>query len=155
MNFACLVFVVERQIRVFLEHSNFTHSLWTDPARSDVGDTTVLETNSRVGNIFAFAQHWHAHGVNALDGGAHEMQNDFQIVDHQIKHDPDIGAAVGIRGKAVRFDETRMRQSRFKRAQYRIESLDVSDLQNQSVPAGQFRELSGILRIFRDRFLDQ
>ena len=59
------------------------------------------------------------------------MQNDFQVVDHEIEHDADVGAAIRERRKPMRFDETRMGQPCFERAQDRIETLDVTDLQNE------------------------
>src|SRR5947209_8833345 len=83
------------------------------------------------------------------------MQNDLEIVNHQIEHDADVGAAIWIRRESMRFDETRMRQSRLERAQDRIESLDVTNLKDQLIPRGQFRQLGRVRGIFRDRFLDQ
>ena len=83
------------------------------------------------------------------------MQNDFEIVNHQIEHDADVGAAIWIRRESMRFDETRMHQSRLERAQDRIESLDVANLKDQLIPRGQFRQLGRVRGIFRDRFLDQ
>ena len=55
----------------------------------------------------------------------------------------------------MRFDETRMRQPFFERAQDRIEALDVTDLQNELPLRGQLRQLAGLRRVFRDRFFDQ
>ena len=83
------------------------------------------------------------------------MQNDFEIVNHQIEDDTDVGAAIWVRRETMRFDKTRMGQSRFERAQHRIESLDVADLKNQLIARGQFCQLGRVLRIFRDRLLNQ
>ena len=67
------------------------------------------------------------------------MQNDFQIVDHEIEHDADVGAAIWIRRKAMRFDEARMGQPRLERAQHRIEALDMTDLQDEIFAAPPIR----------------
>ena len=39
------------------------------------------------------------------------MQDDLEIMNHEIEHDPDIGAAIWIRRKPMRFDEARMSQA--------------------------------------------
>ena len=56
------------------------------------------------------------------------MQNDFQVVDHEIEHDTDVGAAIWKRRKAMRFNEARMGEQCLERAQHGIEPLDVPDL---------------------------
>ena len=58
------------------------------------------------------------------------MQNDFEIVDHQIEDDADVRAAVRIRRKPMGLDEARIGEPFFQRAQDRIETLDVADLQD-------------------------
>jgi hypothetical protein len=40
--------------------------------------------------------------------------NDFQVVNHEIEHDTDVGAAIWKRRKAMRFNEARMGQTRLK-----------------------------------------
>jgi hypothetical protein len=44
----------------------------------------------------------------------HEMQNDFQIVDHEIEDHTNVSAAFGVRRKPMRFNKTRMRQVLFE-----------------------------------------
>src|SRR2546423_58668 len=88
IHFPGLVLVIERQIHVLLKDADLAHLLGTDPAGSNIRDAAVLETNPRVGDVFALAQNWHADGVNALHRRSHEMQNDFQVVDHQIENNP-------------------------------------------------------------------
>ena len=119
INFASLVLVIEREICVFLEDANLPHSLGTDSTRGDVGHAAILETKPRVGDVFAPTQDRHADRIDRLHGRPDEMQNDFRVVDHEIEHDADVGAAIWKRRKAMRFDETRMGQARFERAQAR------------------------------------
>src|SRR4029434_9753914 len=124
INFAALFFVIEREISVFLKNADLAHPLRTDPARSHVRHTTIFETNPSVGAVFRLAQNRNADRVDALHERADEMQNNFQIVDHQIEHDADVGAAVWIRRKAMRLDKSRMRQARIETASHRIKTLD-------------------------------
>src|SRR5438105_1160447 len=83
------------------------------------------------------------------------MQNYFQVVDHEIEHHADIGAAIRKWRKPMRLDEARMREARLERAQHRIKTLDMSHLQNQPALRGQLRELAGLRGVVRDRFFDQ
>ena len=51
---------------------------------------------AHAGDVLALAQHGHADGVDAGHGGFDEMQDDVEIVDHDIEHNADIEAAPGI-----------------------------------------------------------
>ena len=55
----------------------------------------------------------------------------------------------------MRFDEARMRQAFFQCAQDRIESFDVTHLQNKPVPRRQLRQLAGVAGVVGNWFLDQ
>ena len=55
----------------------------------------------------------------------------------------------------MRFDEARMRQMFFERAQDWIESFDVAHLQDETVKCSQFRKLGSMCSVVGDRFLDQ
>jgi len=83
------------------------------------------------------------------------MQNDFQVVNHQIEDDADVGAAVRIGREPVGLDESRIRQAFFQRAQDRIEALDVADLEDEATRRGQFRQLAGMRGVIRDRFFHE
>ena len=60
------------------------------------------------------------------------MQNNLEIMDHEIEHHPDVGAALRVRREPMRFDKTRMGEAFLQRAQDRIEPLDMADLQDES-----------------------
>ena len=127
----------------------------TDAARGDVGHATILETDARVGDVFAPAQDRDADGIDRLHGRPNEMQNNFEIVNHEVEHDPDVGAAIWERRKPMRFDEARMGQARFQRAEHRIETLDMPDLQNEMAPRRELSQLTRLGRVIRDWLLDQ
>src|SRR6267154_5258051 len=55
----------------------------------------------------------------------------------------------------MRFDEARMRQMFFERAQNRVEALDVDHLQDETVNCSQFRKLGSMCSVVGDRFLDE
>src|SRR5213082_3103598 len=83
------------------------------------------------------------------------MQDDFQIMNHQIENDTNVGATLRVRPEPVRFDEPRMRQMFFKSVQDRVETFHMADLQDHAVTRGQVRELGGVHSVISDRLLDQ
>src|SRR5437588_8795425 len=129
IDFAAMFFVIEREISVFLKNADLAHPLGADPARRYVRDATVFEMDARIGNVFAFAQNRNPDRVDALHRRAHKMQNNFEVVDHQIENDANVGAAIWIRREPMRFDKARMGESCFERAQDQIEALDLANLQ--------------------------
>src|ERR1700731_2192582 len=64
--FTALLFIIEREIGIFLENADLAHSFGTDPARSHVRHATILETDPGVRDVFAFAQHGNTNRVDAL-----------------------------------------------------------------------------------------
>src|SRR5206468_4526746 len=136
VDFAALILVVEREICVLLKDANLTEPLGTDTARCNIGYATVFKMQPRIGNVFAPAKNGHTDCVDAPKRRAHKVQNNFQIMDHQIEDDTDIGAALGVRRKPMRFNEPGMGQMRFECPQNRIEPFHVADLQNEAATRG-------------------
>ena len=83
------------------------------------------------------------------------MQNDFEVVNHKIENHADISAAIRVRRKPVRLDETRMHQVRFQCIQNRVEALDVAYLQNQVVLRRYSGELTRVRGVFGDWLFDE
>src|SRR5947199_8368783 len=97
VNFAALILVIEREIRVFLKDPNFAHPLGTDPAGGDIRHTTIFEMKTRVGAIFVTAEHSAADPVDTPKRRANKMENDPQVFDRPIASDTSIRAAVRVR----------------------------------------------------------
>jgi hypothetical protein len=76
-------------------------------------------------------------------------------VDHEIQNHADIGATVWKRRKPMRFDEARPRKSRLKRAEDRVKTLDVPDLQHEPARGGQLRQRTRLSGVGGDRLFDQ
>ena len=150
-----LCLVVEREIRVLLKHADFSQLLGRNARDGDVRDAAVFKTQPRVGDVLAAAQHGYTDGIDTLQRRADEVQDDLDVVDHQVEHNADFDAAVRIRREPVRFDETRTRQSRFERAEHGIEPFDVADLQDESARVGEFGKSFCVSRRLGDRFFDK
>ena len=155
IDLAALVEVIEREIGVVLEDADLAHLLEADAAGRDVGHAAVFETDARVGDVLALAQHGGADRIDRLDRRAHEMQHDFEIVDHQIEHDADVGAASGIGGEPVRLDEAGRVSFSSSALSAGIEALDVADLQDELLGVGEIDQRLGLLGVVGDRLFDQ
>src|SRR6266436_4594536 len=55
----------------------------------------------------------------------------------------------------MRFDESRMREQAFEGAEDGIETLDVTDLQNEMILRRERRQLLSVRNVLRNRLLDQ
>ncbi len=87
------------------EEPDLLHDLSRDPARGDVRHTAARECQTGVGDVHLVRENRHPHGVHGLDRGADEMENDIEVVDHQIEDDIHIRAPFEKRVEAVGFDE--------------------------------------------------
>ena len=154
VNFAALILVIEREIRVFLKDPNFAHPLGTDPAGGDIRHTTIFEMKPRVGDIFVTAEHRDADRVDTPKRRAYKMENDLQVVDHQIEYDADIRAAFRVRREPMRFYKSRMGQMFFERAEHWVKTFDMTHLQYEIAARCQFRELGRLRGIVGDRLLN-
>ena len=79
---AVLFLVIQREVSVFLEDANFPEFIAADAAGGDVGYAAVFEAEADIGDVFTFAEDGDADGVHAEDGGADEVEDDFDIMNH-------------------------------------------------------------------------
>ena len=100
--------------------------------------------------------------MNRLHRRADKVQDHFEVVDHQVEHDADLGAAWvqafalrRIGREPVRLDEARRLLEAIKKAKHWIEAFDVADLQNQFFLVRQLDELLGLGGGRGDGFLHQ
>src|SRR5436189_3955091 len=89
VDFAALILIIERDVRVLLKDANLADALGTDAARGHICHASIFEMQSHVGDVFTPTKHGHAHCVNTPQRRTHEMQKYFQIMDHKIENDTD------------------------------------------------------------------
>ena len=70
---------------------------------------------------------------------AHELEDQPEIVNHQIEHHVDVEAALGKRPQPVHFDEARLVDVRPRGQHRRIEMLDVANGQHHSRRLGRLQ----------------
>jgi len=90
------------------------------------------------------------------------VQDDFQVVDHQVEDHADFRPArqQAEPRRRIRRDPQRLHVEGFLLGlvddlEHRIEPLDVPDLQDDAAPLGQFDQLLGFLRAGRDGLFHQ
>ena len=105
--------VIHGKIAVLLENAESAHGFLTDPAGGQCGTAAVDELDTGIDDIFCFAEYRNTHHIEAFNFGIHHGQQQVDIVDHQIQHHTDFGAAGrqtgagrGIFGDPLGFDET-------------------------------------------------
>ncbi|MEY5027357.1 MAG: hypothetical protein RLZZ244_2885, partial [Verrucomicrobiota bacterium] len=152
---AFLAHVVEGEVAVLLEDADFPESLGADARGGEVGDAAVFEAESGVGDVLATAEDGDADGVDGVKRGANQVEDDFEVVDHEIQHDADFGAAIGVGGEAVAFDETGLMQAGFEGGENGVEAFDVPDLEGEVLRLGQGDECLRVGGAFGDGLFNE
>ncbi len=76
-------------------------------------------------------------------------------MDHQVQHDADVGAATGVGGEAVGFDELGAGELGFEGAQGGVEAFDVADLEDEFLFLGDANQFAGLGGVVGNRFFDE
>ena len=134
-----LVHEVEREVGVVLEDADLPRLLEAHAAGAQVGDAAVLELEAGVGDVLGLRQHLHAHAVDPPDRRLHEGQHDADVVDHEVEHDADLGAAQLVGRQPLGGDEPRAAHLLLEEGHHRVEVLHVAHLDEAALRAGPRR----------------
>jgi hypothetical protein len=121
----------------------------------DVGHATIDEAQPRVGDVDLGRKHCRAHGVQRLDVAAHDALHDVDVVDHQVEHHVDVGAALLEWRQPLAFDEARRSQQRLGRDHRGIEAFQVAHLQHAAVAFGELQQRARLRHRDGDGFFHQ
>ncbi len=152
---AALVLVVEGEVAIGLEDADFAHLFGAHAGGGEVGDAAVGEFEAGVGDVLALHEDRDADGVDINEGAFYQVEDDFDVVDHEVEHDADVDAAIGEGGEAVGFDETRGVEALFELAEDGVEAFDVTDLEDGVVGLGEVDKELGFGVTLGDGFLDE
>jgi hypothetical protein len=152
---SCLFLVVEGQVAIFLEHADLAEFLWADSRGGDIGDAAVLEAEAGIGDVLAAGEDWHAYGVDGHDGGADEVEDDLEVMDHEVQHHADICGAVGEGREAVCLDEARVGEAVFEFGQHGVEAFDMADLEDAACLMGELDQGEGVSELVCDGFFHE
>ena len=126
-----------------------------DAARRDIRNAPILETEAHIGDILAPAEHGNTHGIQTHQRRAHEVQNDFYIMDHEVEDHANIRAAIRVGRKPSDLQKTRILQLRLQCMKNGIESLHMPDLEHASLPGGRLRQFAGVRGRVGDGFFNE
>ena len=125
------VLEVDRNVAVGLEHAQLAHRLRAHAARGHVGDAAVRELDACVGDVDPAGEHRDAVRAHLDYWRVDERQDDVEVMNHQVEHDVDVGAARLERREPVAFHEPGRRDAAAHCDEGGVEALEVPDPQHQ------------------------
>ncbi len=133
-------------VSIFLKQSDFSLIFCRYPTGGYIGHTSALKLQAHIGNISMLADDRSARGMNAFDLRFDKVHNNIDVMDHKIKHDTDIGAAIFKNTQAMGFDKKRVVNNILERDHRRIKPLQVADLHNTFPGLGDLDQVIGLLQ---------
>ena len=137
------------------EEPDLLHDLSRDPARGDVRHTAARKGQAGVGDVHLVRENRNPDGVHGRNRGADEMEDDVEVVDHQIEDDVHVRAAFEEGVEAVGFDEEGRSHHGPEGRDGRIEPLDEADLEDQPLCPGEGDQFIRLGKRRGDRFFQQ
>ena len=106
--------------------------------------------------VFTFrGKQVHAYGGDILEMPTNQRPNQIDVVNHEVEHDRDVGAARIEGCEPIALDESRPLDVRERSANCPVEPLDVSRLDQGAGALRQRQELVRLAERRRDRLLDE
>ncbi len=146
---------IEREVPGRLEDAQLARPLARHPARGDDRDGAVGELDAGVGDVHVRREDRHARRPHLADFRAHELQDEIEIVNHEVEDDRDVGAARLERCQALGLEEARLLEIGRRGAHRPIESLDVTYLEAQPALTRRVYELLGTGERIRERLFHE
>jgi hypothetical protein len=146
---------VDGEIPAGLEDADLAVLLQRDAAGAEVGDAAVLERDPRVGDVLGLRHDRDADGVDALDRRIGQLQDDADVMDHQVQDHADLGAARGEGRQPLGGDVTGVGDGLLEEGHHRVVMLDVSDLDDAVGLGGGVQDLGGLVEGHADGLFDE
>jgi hypothetical protein len=147
--------VVDGDVLVGLEEAEFADALGGDAAGGEVGDAAGVELDACVGDIDLGGEDGEADGVDFADGRVGEVEDDVEVVDHEVEDDVDVEGAGAEDAEAVGLEEHGSVDAGFERGDGGVEAFEVADLNEAVVLVGEVDELICLGESGGDGFFDK
>ncbi len=134
-----------------LEYSPLTHGLGGDPTGGQLCNTAFLKLDARIGDIMGRRKQKSTGSPDRLDRARVAGKQEINVMNHEIKHDVDIGTPFTIRAQSMTFEQHRSVNMRSHERHDGIEPLTVPHLQCTFVTTGQSDKIPRLTRRHRDR----
>src|SRR5690606_33384829 len=152
---AALVHEVERQIGGRLKHTDLTELFQAHPAGVEICHAPVLKKNPGVGDVFGGRKDVDPDTLNPFHRRFHQLENDADVVYHQIKDNSNLRPARLKWREAISHDITGLIHRLLKKSHHRIEVLNVPHLHQTPVLLRGGKNLLGLVQIAAQGFFDQ
>jgi hypothetical protein len=140
---------------VGLEEAEFADALGGDAAGGEVGDAAGVELDTGVGDIDLGGEDGEADGVDFADGGVGEVEDDVEVVDHEVEDDVDVEGAGAEDAEAVGLEEHGPVDAGFERGDGGVEAFEVTYLDEAVVLSSEVDEPVCLGESGGDGFLDE
>ena len=144
---------VQREIRIAGENTKPAHRVLRNPRRGQVGDRTVLEAQSGGHEILGRREDLSADGVDRNDRTVDNVEDEVEIVDHEVERHADVRRTERKRCEPMHFEEDRLHFARLQRIDRGVETLDMADLQLRPPALRRRDQLVSFLQRDGDRLL--
>ena len=115
-----------------------------DSAHRQVGRGAAFEFQANVGDVFFVGENRDADGVHGNEGGLNDLEDDVDVVDHEVEDDSDVGNARIERSEAVAFNECGAVEHSAQVADGGVVAFDVADLEDAVVALSHVDEVFGV-----------
>ena len=132
---------VEREVAVRLKHPELPRTLARHATGRHVRDGAVGELDPRVGDVHVRREQRHPGRPNVHHVRAHELENQIEVVNHEIEDHGHVGAARLERRQPVDLQKPGFVQVRCRRPHGAVEPLDVADLEHDAARGGAAHQI--------------
>ncbi len=143
------------EVRIGLEHAQLANWLAADATRREPHERSVRKLQPRVRDVDSVGEHRHAHRFDSLRLRPERIEDEIQIVDHEIQDHVDLRAARIERGQPMAFREARPNDARANVAPRAVEALDVADAEHDARAARFLGELLAFGDVRGERLLHE
>jgi hypothetical protein len=140
---------------VGLEEAEFANPFGGDAGGGEVGDAAGLKLDTDVGDVDFGREDGQADGVDFADAGLGELEDDVEVVNHEVEDDVDVESAGAEEAETVGLEEHGAVDERGEGSDGGVEAFEVADLDEAVVEAAEADELVGLLECGGDGFLDE
>src|SRR5665213_1074835 len=128
---------VEGEVLAGLEEAELADLLGGDAGSGEVGDAAGVELDADVGDVDLAGEDGEADRTDLADRGVGELEDDVEVVDHEVEDDIDVERARGEDAEAVGLEEHGAVEQRLDRGDGGVETFEVADLDDPLVNVGK------------------
>ena len=147
--------VVNGNVLMRLEESELADPFRADATGGEVGDASGFELDADVGDVHLWGKDGQADSMQVSHGRMRKIEDDVEVVDHQVEDHVNIESPWGEDAETVGFEEHGAIQPRLNGGNGRVESFEMADGENAIVLLGEGEQIGGLGCVGCDGLLDE